>query len=126
MPLDARREKLLKHTFIDYAQTAEFLQHPLIFERANRLHYWDIEGKRYFDGIGGIFVAILGHGHPRVMDAMRRQMEGSETDEDRVWGRGASKIIGNTGNFYFDYVLIGSGEVSGNDRERVEADCRQR
>jgi adenosylmethionine-8-amino-7-oxononanoate aminotransferase len=39
------------------------------------LYCWDTEGKRYFDAIGGIFVATLGHGHPRVMEAMRKQME---------------------------------------------------
>jgi adenosylmethionine-8-amino-7-oxononanoate aminotransferase len=75
MQLDARRERLLKHTFVDYQQTAEFLKNPVVMERAQGLYYWDIEGKRYFDGIGGIFVAVLGHGHPRILEAMRRQLE---------------------------------------------------
>jgi len=73
MAIDSRREALLRHTFIDFMQTAEFLRHPLIFERAEGLHYWDIEGRRYFDAIGGIFVACLGHGHPRVLEALREQ-----------------------------------------------------
>lgn len=71
----ARQERLLKHTFIDFQQTSEVIKSPLIFERAEGLYCWDIEGKRYFDAIGGVFVAILGHRHPRVMEAMRRQME---------------------------------------------------
>lgn len=75
MKLDSRRERLLRRTFIDYSQTSEFIEHPLIIERAERLYYWDVEGKRYFDAIGGIFVATLGHRHPRVMEAMRKQME---------------------------------------------------
>jgi adenosylmethionine-8-amino-7-oxononanoate aminotransferase len=75
MHIDLRREALLKRTFLDYQQTAEFLTHPLILDRAEGLYYWDIEGRRYFDAIGGVFVATLGHGHPRVLDAMRRQME---------------------------------------------------
>jgi adenosylmethionine-8-amino-7-oxononanoate aminotransferase len=75
MKLDARRDGLLKHTFLDFRQTAEFLEHPLIFERAEGLYYWDIEGRRYFDAIGGVFVATLGHGNQRVLDAMRKQME---------------------------------------------------
>jgi adenosylmethionine-8-amino-7-oxononanoate aminotransferase len=73
--IDARREALLKRTFLDFRQTAEFLTHPLIIDRAEGLYYWDIEGRRYFDAIGGVFVATLGHGHPRVLEAMRRQME---------------------------------------------------
>jgi adenosylmethionine-8-amino-7-oxononanoate aminotransferase len=75
MSLDARRERLIRHTFIDYRQHTEFLEQPLIINKAQGLYYWDAEGKRYFDAIGGIFVAVLGHGHPRVLEAMRRQME---------------------------------------------------
>ncbi len=75
MKLNERQEKLLKRTFLDYQPTAEFVKNPLILHKAEGLYYWDVEGKRYFDGIGGIFVATLGHGHPRVMRAMRKQME---------------------------------------------------
>jgi adenosylmethionine-8-amino-7-oxononanoate aminotransferase len=75
MKLDSRRERLLKHTFLDFRQTAEFLEHPLVFNRAEGFYCWDIEGRRYFDAIGGVFVATLGHGNPRVLEAMRRQME---------------------------------------------------
>jgi len=75
MPISSRQETLLKRTFIDYQATSEFLKRPLIFKRAEGLYVWDIDGKRYFDAIGGIFVATLGHRHPRIMEAMRRQME---------------------------------------------------
>lgn len=75
MKLDARQERLLRLTFLDYQQTSAFIANPLIVHRASGLYYWDVEGKRYFDGIGGIFVATLGHGHPRVLEAMRRQLE---------------------------------------------------
>jgi adenosylmethionine-8-amino-7-oxononanoate aminotransferase len=71
----ARQERLLRRTFVDFQQTSQIVQDPLILERGEGLYCWDSEGKRYMDGIGGIFVAILGHRHPRVMDAMRRQME---------------------------------------------------
>ena len=71
----SRQERLLRHTFIDFQQTSEVIKDPLIFEKAEGLYVWDLEGKRYFDAIGGVFVAVLGHRHPRVMEAMRRQME---------------------------------------------------
>jgi len=73
--LTPRQEKLLKQTFLDYRQISEFIQDPMMIDRAEGLYYWDTGGKRYFDGIGGIFVATLGHRHPRVMEAMKRQME---------------------------------------------------
>ena len=75
MPISLRQENLLKRTFIDFQSTADFLKNPVIFNRAEGLFLWDIDGKRYFDAIGGVFVAVLGHRHPRVMDAMRRQMD---------------------------------------------------
>ena len=75
MKADPRQEKLLKRTSIDFYSTEQFIQEPFIVSRAEGLYYWDVEGKRYFDAIGGIFVANLGHGHPRVLEAMRQQMD---------------------------------------------------
>lgn len=68
-------ETLLKRTFVDFHQMEDFAQNPTIINRAEGLYYWDVNGKRYFDAIGGIFVAVLGHRHPRVMDALRRQLD---------------------------------------------------
>jgi adenosylmethionine-8-amino-7-oxononanoate aminotransferase len=70
-----RQEQLIRHTFVDFTQTSEFLKRPLVFDRAEGLYVWDTEGRRYFDAIGGIFVAVLGHRHPRVLDAVRRQLD---------------------------------------------------
>lgn len=68
-------EQMIKRTFLDFTQTSRFLEAPVIFNKAEGAYLWDINGKRYFDAIGGIFVASLGHRHPRVMEAMRKQME---------------------------------------------------
>ena len=75
MNIDERQARLLKLTSIDFRSTEQFVEEPFIVSRAEGLYYWDTEGKRYFDAIGGIFAASLGHGHPRVLEAMRRQME---------------------------------------------------
>lgn len=73
--IDARQDGLIRHTFIDFRQTSDFLERPLVFERADGLYVWDQDGRQYFDAIGGIFVAVLGHRHPRVIEAVRRQMD---------------------------------------------------
>lgn len=75
MKITARQERLLKLTSVDFQQMAEFAKAPLILERADGLYYWDADGRRYFDAIGGVFVAILGHRPLRVIDAMLRQIE---------------------------------------------------
>lgn len=46
---------------------------PLL-DRAEGVYIWDIHGKRYIDGSSGAMVANIGHGNPRVLEAMREQM----------------------------------------------------
>ncbi|OHB51683.1 MAG: hypothetical protein A2Y12_02125 [Planctomycetes bacterium GWF2_42_9] len=53
----------------------DFIENPLIMKSAKGLYYYDVDGKKYFDAIGGIFVASLGHGHPRIIEALRKQSE---------------------------------------------------
>jgi len=44
-------------------------------ERALNAELWDVEGRRYIDFAAGIAVLNTGHRHPKLMDAMRAQME---------------------------------------------------
>jgi len=43
--------------------------------RAENAELWDVEGRRYVDFAGGIAVLNTGHRHPRVMAAVRAQMD---------------------------------------------------
>lgn len=47
---------------------------PLLSE-ARGIYLWDVDGRRWLDGASGAMVANIGHGNPRVLEAMRRQME---------------------------------------------------
>jgi len=49
---------------------------PLL-DRAEGVYLWDRNGKRYLDGCSGAMVSNIGHSNPRVLDAMRLQMERS-------------------------------------------------
>ena len=46
-----------------------------MLDRADGIYMWDVNGKRYIDGSSGAMVSNIGHSNPRVLDAMRRQME---------------------------------------------------
>ena len=48
--------------------------HPLVAARAQGSELWDVDGKRYLDFVGGIGVLNVGHNHPRVVEAVRRQV----------------------------------------------------
>lgn len=49
--------------------------HPIFIERAEGARMWDVDGKEYIDFAGGIGVMNVGHSHPRVMQAIRTQLE---------------------------------------------------
>jgi 4-aminobutyrate aminotransferase / (S)-3-amino-2-methylpropionate transaminase / 5-aminovalerate transaminase len=49
--------------------------HPLIADRAQGAELWDVTGRRFIDFAGGIGVMNVGHSHPRVMEAVRAQLE---------------------------------------------------
>ena len=49
--------------------------HPVFVERAENATVWDVEGRQYIDFAGGIAVLNTGHRHPKVMDAVKRQMD---------------------------------------------------
>ena len=43
--------------------------------RAEGIYLWDTSGKRYIDASSGPMVSNIGHSNPRVLDAMKRQMD---------------------------------------------------
>ncbi|MBI5132457.1 MAG: 4-aminobutyrate--2-oxoglutarate transaminase [Rhodopseudomonas palustris] len=48
---------------------------PIFAERALNSEIWDVEGKRYVDFAGGIAVLNTGHCHPRIVEAIRGQLD---------------------------------------------------
>jgi acetylornithine/succinyldiaminopimelate/putrescine aminotransferase len=65
----------LRQLFLSHvAQTSPF---PLMIEieRAEGVYLYDTDGKRYLDLIAGIGVSNVGHRHPRVLAAIREQLD---------------------------------------------------
>ncbi len=48
---------------------------PVFIERARNAEMWDVEGKRYIDFGTGIAVCNTGHSHPKIVDAVKNQVE---------------------------------------------------
>lgn len=55
-----------------YLQT--FKRYPLALERGEGALVWDVEGNEYLDGLAGIAVNNLGHCHPDVQNAIKKQV----------------------------------------------------
>jgi 4-aminobutyrate aminotransferase len=48
---------------------------PFFVKRAENSELWDVEGRRYVDFAGGIAVLNTGHRHPRVVAALKAQLD---------------------------------------------------
>lgn len=53
---------------------AAYSVHPFFPERAEGSYVWDADGKRYLDWSVGIAVMNVGHSHPKVVEAVQRQV----------------------------------------------------
>ena len=63
-----------------------YRQPPLVLVRGEGRRVWDAAGKSYLDLYAGIAVTALGHGHPDIIAALRRQAE----------------RLGHVSNYYFN------------------------
>ena len=64
-----------KRSFIQH--TAQTNQHPYLIdvERAEGLFIYDKSGKAYMDMIAGVAVNNIGHNHPKIMNALKSQID---------------------------------------------------
>ncbi|WP_231512148.1 aspartate aminotransferase family protein [Paucibacter sp. KBW04] len=47
---------------------------PIALSHGQGCWVWDVNGRRYLDGLGGIAVNTLGHAHPRLVPALQEQV----------------------------------------------------
>jgi len=57
----------------DRAELAVYSRLPFVPVRGEGCHLYDLAGKRYLDFYGGHAVALTGHSHPRVVEAIAEQ-----------------------------------------------------
>ncbi|MBI2962478.1 MAG: aspartate aminotransferase family protein [Deltaproteobacteria bacterium] len=59
----------------DRTQVGVYARYPVAFVRGRGARLWDADGREYLDFFTGLAVNNLGHGHPRVLGAIRAQSE---------------------------------------------------
>jgi adenosylmethionine-8-amino-7-oxononanoate aminotransferase len=66
-----------KRVWHPYTEMREYCERtePLVIARAEGARLWDADGRRYLDGNASWWSSVLGHGHPRLLAALRRQSE---------------------------------------------------
>jgi beta-alanine--pyruvate transaminase len=68
-----------------------FKRHPRIVVRAEGAYYWTADGKKLFDCLSGLWCCPLGHGHPKIAEAVARQVK--ELDYAPAFQMGHPKIF---------------------------------
>jgi adenosylmethionine-8-amino-7-oxononanoate aminotransferase len=47
---------------------------PIVVDRAEGMHFWDTDGKRYLDGVSSLWLTVHGHRVPEIDAAVRAQL----------------------------------------------------
>jgi 4-aminobutyrate---pyruvate transaminase len=71
--LAARDVEALIHPFTNLAQHA--VDGPLVIDRGEGVYVYDQDGKRYLEGMAGLWCTALGFGDKRLVDAAVEQLE---------------------------------------------------
>lgn len=69
--MDIERVKELDRKFV----VRTYNRHPIELVKGKGVKVWDSKGKEYLDFLGGIAVTALGHAHPSVTKAIKKQAE---------------------------------------------------
>ncbi len=73
IPLSEKDKKYLWHPFTQMRDWEA--EEPLIIEKGRGNYLYDIEGKRYFDGVSSLWVNVHGHRRKEIDDAIIRQVK---------------------------------------------------
>ena len=87
------QQKAKDHLWMHFARQSVMEDGPgvPIIVRGEGHHIWDSRGKRYIDGLSGLFVVNVGHGRKRLAEAAARQAE--ELAYFPIWSYAHPKVI---------------------------------
>jgi adenosylmethionine-8-amino-7-oxononanoate aminotransferase len=70
----ALQEKAKRHLWLHFTRMSSYADHEVpVIVRGEGAYVYDQHGKRYLDGLAGLFVSQIGHGRTEVAEAAARQ-----------------------------------------------------
>jgi adenosylmethionine-8-amino-7-oxononanoate aminotransferase len=75
-PQDAasQQDAARRHLWMHFTRMSTYADHEIpIIERGEGAYVWDSHGKRYLDGLSGLFVVQAGHGRQEMAEASAKQ-----------------------------------------------------
>ena len=68
-----------KNIWHPFTQMADWIKddpcEPLIIEKAKGSYLFDLDGKKYLDGVSSLWVNVLGHRNPKIDKAIKKQID---------------------------------------------------
>ena len=74
-PSQQQSEIVRKHKEFLFPAVATYYQEPLALVRGEGMYVWDDRGNRYLDCFGGVLTVSVGHCHPKVNEAVIKQVQ---------------------------------------------------
>jgi taurine--2-oxoglutarate transaminase len=108
-----------RHVFHSWAAQAG--RSPIVVAGGHGMRVWDFEGKQYLDMSSQLVNANVGYGHPRIIEAIRRQADALATADPKhaVLARGrAAQLIAEKANLTgagFEKVFFTNGGADANE-----------
>ena len=65
----------LEAFWMPFTSNRQFKKAPRLFVGAERMHYVTDDGRRVMDGTSGLWCVNAGHRHPKIVEAIRRQLD---------------------------------------------------
>src|SRR5213594_1425681 len=79
----------------DQYLTALYQRFPVNLVRGKGTRVWDAAGKEYIDCMGGYGVALVGHCNPRVVRALKAQLEKIITVHSSLYNKTREEFLEN-------------------------------
>jgi adenosylmethionine-8-amino-7-oxononanoate aminotransferase len=73
---ESLQEDFSRHSWLHFTRMQGMINSGApIIDRGEGCYLWDINGKRYFDGLSGLFTVQIGYGREEMADAAAQQMK---------------------------------------------------
>ena len=107
MQTDEMIELCKAHTLYNWSATGQV--DPLPITRAEGIYLYGPDGKRYLDFNSQLMSVNIGHGHPKVREAMKRQVD----ELLYVWPGAATEIRARMGQKLAQYLSTNGQQRQG-------------
>jgi len=64
-----------RQLFLEHVALPSSGEHAIEVVKANGIYLYDDKGKQFIDLVSGVSVSNLGHGHPKVIEAIKKQVD---------------------------------------------------